>query len=887
MATTPAYNPNDLEAISPEMAKIIAATMPEKPSTAQYGPIGGALADIGHNINRAAWMRYLLAGQKAYDSNVGGAMQMPGGGAVPRSMAPTVPPMSAPVTAPRMPSVSAAAPTLPSVPDSPNAVGGTASSVPSMASPSMTAPTPPQELAAALPAIGSPTFNQASQARAHPPAESFAAARESDVASPAPTAPDMSKRTLGAYGALPEPRKLGGPGPSPDLPPVAAPSVPTHKVSGYSPEEIHNANVAQGTATGRVTPAPTVPPMAIAPPDNGAQIGQANLPNAGQAAPMPPVTPPAVPQTKPRQGSPFDFLRGNPRYNDLTQDGAKPLDLGGLNKVILHDRGGSYQGQSPYHIEVLPDGRIMNHWRADQRAPHAYLANPTSIGVAYGGQVGSTPTPAALESLRTVTDGLKQWDPNLQFQSHGEAFRDTRGTPQQASRTGRGLEEASWRTQVLAPNQAPVQVADASGGQPDYAALRQQIQSHPTYQALPPMQQKALDAIIGGGAGKAGYQPQMPERTEAAPSGGRMTPEQDAQWRAQNGRVLRDPLVKEWYDKHRPLTPEEARTDEMQRLSIEKARRDLDQPAWQLTDGPKDKYGNPTKVWANTRTQEVKPLTGGSLQPTGPDPASLHGEEFLKSIDPTIANQVKGIAEGRLPYPSAFALKVPYWQKVTEALSQYEPGADANTFKTRGATYKDMATGKMGQNVASFNTALGHMHDLYEQIDGLGNSDVPILNAPINAIKSRLSDTAQAKRDTFNATAGKVIAETEKAFKGMGATVDDMKHAREELNADKSPASLKAVTRKYLDLMESRITALHDQYDRGMALGQPRQGLHLLSPKSREIIAKLKGEGGHGAAPQAGADSQAPVRVSSPEEAAALAPGTRFVTHDGREMVKH
>ena len=175
-------------------------------------------------------------------------------------------------------------------------------------------------------------------------------------------------------------------------------------------------------------------------------------------APAQPAPPQAAPQPRPVDPKdPFGFLRNHPKYVDRTSDGAPSLDLTKVRDVVLHDRGGKYPGNSPYHLEVLPDGSIVNHWRANQKEPHAYKFNPYSLGVAYGGKVGETPTPEALETLKFITSKLREQNPDWRFRSHGEVFQDTRGTEQQASRDGRGLEEASWRANLGAPPVAYVE----------------------------------------------------------------------------------------------------------------------------------------------------------------------------------------------------------------------------------------------------------------------------------------------------------------------------------------------------------------------------------------------------------------------------------------------
>lgn len=128
------------------------------------------------------------------------------------------------------------------------------------------------------------------------------------------------------------------------------------------------------------------------------------------------------------------------------------------NYLILHDYGGSPKNQdgvfNPYHALVFPDGSVRyrnqeNPYGAP--APHAYRLNPQSVGLSYAGAVGSTPTEAALASLRAEKQRIEGMFPGIKVMSHGEASQQTAGGPQQASKLGRGLDEASWRSQMAGP----------------------------------------------------------------------------------------------------------------------------------------------------------------------------------------------------------------------------------------------------------------------------------------------------------------------------------------------------------------------------------------------------------------------------------------------------
>ena len=145
------------------------------------------------------------------------------------------------------------------------------------------------------------------------------------------------------------------------------------------------------------------------------------------------------------------------------------------SNLIFHDYGGSPANEdgvfNPYHALVFPDGNIRYRNPANPyggKAPHAFKMNPESIGLSYAGPVGSKPTPQALATLRKEAAKVAQMFPGIQPMSHGQAFNATKGTSKQASKLGRGLDEASWRSNVVygppAPGQSEPQPATPMAG---------------------------------------------------------------------------------------------------------------------------------------------------------------------------------------------------------------------------------------------------------------------------------------------------------------------------------------------------------------------------------------------------------------------------------------
>jgi hypothetical protein len=230
--------------------------------------------------------------------------------------------------------------------------------------------------------------------------------------------------------------------------------------------------------------------------------------------------------------------------------------------------------------------------------------------------------------------------------------------------------------------------------------------------------------------------------------------------------------------------------------------------------------------------------------------------EVLASLDPNLASQVKALDEGRMAFPTGFALKSPYWQNILRLVSQYDPSFDAVNYNARAKTRADFVAGKSAQNITSFNTAIGHLDTLDKSIDALGNTNYGWINPMLQSAKSAMGDTGfQAAQKQFMAAKQAVTDELTRAFRGSGGNVHDIVGWEQTLNQADSPAALHAATKAAVDLLRSRIESVGDQYNRGM--GTTRDPLTMLSPHAQAAVARLSGEA-------------APVAAVDPRDAAAL-----------------
>lgn len=207
--------------------------------------------------------------------------------------------------------------------------------------------------------------------------------------------------------------------------------------------------------------------------------------------------------------------------------------------------------------------------------------------------------------------------------------------------------------------------------------------------------------------------------------------------------------------------------------------------------------------------------------------------DVLTKLTPAEAATVKMLTNYAMPLPAGFALKAPYFQKLLGAAAQYDPTFDATQYNVRLNLKKDFTSGKAANNIKSLNTAISHLNTLNEAVKGLKNSPVQLWNQIKNSGFTGVGDPRVTK---FTAAATAVESELANVFKGTGATDQEIKAWRDQLNTSQSPAQLHAAIDQSIELMSGRMHALQSQYETG--LGKPKD-FHFLSPGSRKILKGL------------------------------------------------
>jgi len=142
------------------------------------------------------------------------------------------------------------------------------------------------------------------------------------------------------------------------------------------------------------------------------------------------------------------------------------------------------------------------------------------------------------------------------------------------------------------------------------------------------------------------------------------------------------------------------------------------------------------------------------------------------------------------------------------------PESDTTIWKSRNETRAAFAKGVEGRAVTSLNTVMGHLNDLKETTERLAARDVKVWNRIENAIKDQFGQDALADYRVTRAAVGEELA---RVFQGAGATAEAAKERwLEAMDSANSPAQFKRVVGRLVSLIQSRMSALEAQHDRGM-----------------------------------------------------------------------
>lgn len=219
------------------------------------------------------------------------------------------------------------------------------------------------------------------------------------------------------------------------------------------------------------------------------------------------------------------------------------------------------------------------------------------------------------------------------------------------------------------------------------------------------------------------------------------------------------------------------------------------------------------------------------------NPNAPHGEDFIKTLPPAQAAQVKALAEGRMQFPGGFALKSPYWQQMLSAVAQYDPNFDTINYNARAQTRKDFTSGKSAQQVNALNTVIGHLDTLADKAKALNNSSWQSYNTLTNFLAT---ETGDPRVTNFNVAREAVVDELTRVWRQAGGSEKDIEERRKQLDAANSPQQLYGAIGGMGDLLESKLASMGEQYQQGTGTAP----IEMVTPKARQTLTRLEGLAG-------------------------------------------
>lgn len=202
--------------------------------------------------------------------------------------------------------------------------------------------------------------------------------------------------------------------------------------------------------------------------------------------------------------------------------------------------------------------------------------------------------------------------------------------------------------------------------------------------------------------------------------------------------------------------------------------------------------------------------------------------------------------------------------------SQVSILANKQQLQAAQGVVKDFTSGKTAAVLNGLNTSIQHMAALDPVIDAMGNGNLTLLNKAANFFKQQ---TGSAAPTNFTALKEFVAGEVAKAVLPGGGGEAERKALADPINAANSPAQLKQAVETYKTALAGKTEALRNQWDVGTKGAQGDFNKFLL-PETKKALGISE------------TPSAAGLPTFTPEQARSAPKGTRFMTTDGRTMVR-
>lgn len=182
--------------------------------------------------------------------------------------------------------------------------------------------------------------------------------------------------------------------------------------------------------------------------------------------------------------------------------------------------------------------------------------------------------------------------------------------------------------------------------------------------------------------------------------------------------------------------------------------------------------------------------------------AELHGDEYLKTLPPTLAAKVRAVAEGRQPIPtSRGGVLKGEGKAISDAVYNYDQGFSTQRAQVRSDFAKD-------KNIGSLNTAAVHLDQFMDAAAALKNGSFRPGNAAFNAVKEMFGDTAPTNFEMLKNVA---VGEAANALKGSATDVE-IASIKKGLDRANSPEQFEGALKELMRTYGAKLNTYQERY---------------------------------------------------------------------------
>lgn len=141
-----------------------------------------------------------------------------------------------------------------------------------------------------------------------------------------------------------------------------------------------------------------------------------------------------------------------------------------------------------------------------------------------------------------------------------------------------------------------------------------------------------------------------------------------------------------------------------------------------------------------------------------PGAAGKMGDDFLATLPPGVAAQIKAVGTYRQPAPAGRTS--PTGIKFMTLVNQAYPDYDATQYTVKSHARNAFATGAQGKSILAINNAMAHLNLLGQLADAMHNGNIPLVNQISNAYSQATGQSAPTNFDAVKNIAAQEVVKS-------------------------------------------------------------------------------------------------------------------------------